>query len=207
MHRIGVLALQGGYALHQRACESLGVKTVLVYKPSELQHLDALIIPGGESTTLLRLMTPLRWQEAILLFKESGKLIFGTCAGMIILARNVIPAQPSLGLIDITVQRNAYGRQLDSHVAWGACDHALFGVDHCEMVFIRAPKIVALGASVKVLATCENTPVLVQEGNVMCASFHPECSSQSVVHQWLVRQLCLNYNRSNSISSSIDSTD
>ena len=187
--RIGILALQGGYALHQRALQALGVDAPLIYKPDELKNLDGLIVPGGESTALLKLMTPLNWQQAIRDFKEAGKLLFGTCAGMILFAKTVIPSQESLGLIDITVERNAYGRQLDSHVVMGECDQTVFGVDQCEMVFIRAPKIVSVGAGVRVLATSAGVPVLVQQDNVICASFHPEFSTESIMHRYVVSML------------------
>lgn len=183
--KIGVLALQGGYALHQQALESLGVSAPLIYKPAQLQGLDGLIIPGGESTALLKLMIPLNWQQAIVDFKNAGNLLFGTCAGMILFADTVIPNQESLGLIDICVERNAYGRQLDSHVVKGECDKTIFGVGHCEMVFIRAPKIVSVGEGVTVLATSGGLPVLVQQDNVICASFHPEFSKDSCVHRYL----------------------
>lgn len=186
MKRIGVLALQGGYTLHQRVLESLGVEAPLVYKPEQLDDLNGLVIPGGESTALLTLMTPLSWQQAIRHFKQSGKLLFGTCAGMILCADTVLPKQESLGLIDMVVQRNAYGRQLESHVIMGQCDKAIFGVDQCEMVFIRAPKIVSLGEQVSVLATCQGLPVLVQQDNVICASFHPEFSRDLVVYRYVI---------------------
>ena len=184
--KIGILALQGGYALHQRALHALDVDAPLIYKPEQLRDLDGLVVPGGESTALLKLMTPLHWQQAIREFKAAGKLLFGTCAGMIVFAKNVIPAQESLGLIDITVARNAYGRQLDSHVVMGECDKTVVGVDQCEMVFIRAPKIVSVGEGVTVLATSAGVPVLVQQDNVICASFHPEFSKESIVHRYVV---------------------
>lgn len=187
--RIGVLALQGNYALHQKALESLAVDAPLVYKPEQLSDCDGLIIPGGESTALLRLMTPLDWQQAIREFKASSKKIFGTCAGMILCAHDVEPEQQSLNLIDITVSRNAYGRQLDSHVVKGQCNSSLLGVDELEMVFIRAPKVTRVGETVITLATCSDVPVLVQQDNVLCAAFHPEFLDDAVIHRYFVEQL------------------
>ncbi len=189
MQRIGVLALQGNYALHQQALRSFSVEAPLIYKPSELHNLDGLIVPGGESTALLTLMTPLNWQDAICDFKHAGKKLFGTCAGMIVFAKHVIPQQESLKLIDISVSRNAYGRQLDSHVATGECNATVFGFDTCEMVFIRAPKITSIGNCVNVLATCNGVPVLVQQENVLCASFHPELLVKSFVHDYFVKKM------------------
>ena len=182
--RVGVLALQGNYALHQKALQALSIEAPLIYKPSELNDLDGLIVPGGESTALLKLMTPFKWQEAIQSFKRSGRLLFGTCAGMILFAKDVEPSQESLGLIDISVMRNGYGRQRDSHVAEGDCDANAFGASTREMVFIRAPKITRVGSGVSVLATCSDLPVLVREDNVLCASFHPELSSNHSVHRY-----------------------
>ena len=184
--RIGVLALQGGYALHQQALTSFSVDAPLIYKPSELQNLDGLVVPGGESTALLKLMDALKWQDAIRDFKLKGKKLFGTCAGMILFAHDVVPMQESLNLIDITVSRNAYGRQLDSHVATGSCSKKIFGVDHIEMVFIRAPKITRCGENVTILAYCDDVPVLVQEDNVLCASFHPEMLKRNLVYNYFV---------------------
>lgn len=181
---IGVLALQGNYALHQQALQSLGHKAPLIYNPSELAGLDGLVVPGGESTALLKLMTPLNWQDAIADFRQSGKRLFGTCAGMILFARDVSPQQQSLDLIDISVERNAYGRQLESKIARGACDAATFGASSCEMVFIRAPMVTRVGEGVSVLATYDDVPVLVQKDNVLCASYHPEMSEDNMVHKY-----------------------
>lgn len=180
---VGVLALQGNYALHQQALESLDIKAPLVYQPSELAGLDGLVVPGGESSALLKLMTPLNWQNAIIHFKKSGKRLLGTCAGMILFACDVMPAQQSLNLIDISVARNAYGRQLDSKIVRGKCDVAVFGEASMEMVFIRAPMVTRVGSGVSVLATQDDVPVLVQQDNVLCASFHPEMSADNRVHK------------------------
>ena len=187
--RIGVLALQGNYALHKGALEALSVDAPLIYKPDELTNCDGLVIPGGESTALLRLMQPMNWQSALREFKTKQKKIFGTCAGMILCAQDVVPTQEALGLIDITVSRNAYGRQLDSHVSKGQCKTTSLGVSELEMVFIRAPKVTRVGKAVTVHATCSDVPVLVQQDNVLCASFHPELLTTGVVHRYFVEQL------------------
>ena len=181
---IGVLALQGDVDLHCQALQAFNIKAPLIYKPAQLAGLDGLIIPGGESSALLKLMTPFNWQAAISEFAHQGNFIFGTCAGMILLASSVYPTQESLNLIDISVERNAYGRQLESHVAIGDCDVRL-GVDSCEMVFIRAPKITRVGGAVTVLASCDDVPVLVQQDNIICAAFHPEMSSDKVIYHYL----------------------
>jgi 5'-phosphate synthase pdxT subunit len=183
---IGVLALQGDYARHQQALVAFSIDAPLIYKPSELEGLDGLVIPGGESSALLKLMTPLSWQDSIKSFKAKGKKIFGTCAGMILLARDVVPSQESLGLIDLEVSRNAYGRQLDSHVSIGQCDKNILGHEACDMVFIRAPKVLSHGDKVSVLATCNDVPVLVQQDNVLCASFHPEMLEKNFVYKYFV---------------------
>lgn len=183
----GVLALQGDFIQHQAALHRQGVVATLVTKPAQLADCDGLIIPGGESTALLRLMQPLGWQAAIKEFHLAGKRLFGTCAGMILLARAVTPQQETLGLIDITVERNAYGRQRDSHIVRGRCDESVFGVDHAELVFIRAPKIQHCGAKVKTLIWEGSLPVMVQQDNVMCASFHPEMSQCDLIYKVAVK--------------------
>jgi 5'-phosphate synthase pdxT subunit len=187
--QVGVLALQGDFVQHRCALLSCGVQAVLVTKPHQLDGLAGLVIPGGESSALLRLMSPLGWQAAIKHFHQQGGFVFGTCAGMILLAQSVVPQQASLGLIDITVERNAYGRQRDSHVVSGVCSFEVFGVGAFEMVFIRAPKITQVGDSVQVLAWEGELPVLVRQENVICASFHPELSKKSPIYQLLKAQM------------------
>jgi 5'-phosphate synthase pdxT subunit len=150
--RIGVLALQGDFALHARALEKCGVEAVEVRKPVELDEVDGLIMPGGESTTLLKLMDAWDFVPALEKFHDAGKPIFGTCAGLILLAREVeSPKQFSLGLIDVTVERNAYGRQRESFEASGTAKLGPHPIQ-LEMVFIRAPRIKRVGPRVQVLA-------------------------------------------------------
>lgn len=173
--KVGVLALQGDFEAHQKALERAGAEAVQVRTPQELASVDGLVIPGGESTTMLRLLDITGLKEPVREFGRS-KPIFGTCAGAILLASEVShPEQESLSLMDISVERNAYGRQLDSRVVELQ--------DGTEAVFIRAPIIRRVGDKGKVLASYNGDPVLVEEGRHMVATFHPELTSDSRVHR------------------------
>ncbi|MBI3454186.1 MAG: pyridoxal 5'-phosphate synthase glutaminase subunit PdxT [Candidatus Rokubacteria bacterium] len=185
--RIGVLALQGDFALHAKALARRGVEPVEVRKPEALQAVDGLIIPGGESTTLLRLMEAWAFAPAIEVFHRACKPVFGTCAGLIVLAREVVnPRQFSLGLIDVSVGRNAYGRQRESFEARAVA--ALDGPPaEIEMVFIRAPRILHVGPGVEVLARLADEPVLARQGTVLVATFHPELTDDPTVHRYFCR--------------------
>jgi 5'-phosphate synthase pdxT subunit len=182
--RIGVLALQGDFALHVQALKRCGVEVVEIRKPEQLTDLDGLVIPGGESTTLLKLMDEWRFVPAFEKFHAAGKPMFGTCAGLILLAREVEnPRQFSLGLIDVDVERNAYGRQRESFEARGTA--VLDGTPTpIEMMFIRAPRIRRVGQGVEVLARHGGDPVMAQEGTVLVATFHPEVTGESGVHKY-----------------------
>jgi pyridoxal 5'-phosphate synthase pdxT subunit len=185
--RIGVLALQGDFDAHRRRLEELGAEVVLVKKPSQLNELDGLVIPGGESGTFLKLLG----EEGLATLKDfvSEKPTFGTCAGCILLATEVEnPKQAGLGALDITVRRNAYGRQIDSSIREG---RFLDDPKPLEMVFIRAPKIERVGAGVEVIATegsggGEKHPVLVRKGKTLAATFHPELSDDRRIHQYFL---------------------
>jgi 5'-phosphate synthase pdxT subunit len=180
---IGVLALQGDYAAHAAALEEVGANPVMVRKPTDLAGLDGLIIPGGESTTMLKFLERDGFLAQLHEFSKEMPT-FGTCAGTILLAKNVQnPTQDSLQLLDITVERNAYGRQNESAIL--TADTALPG-GPLEMVYIRAPRIVAVGADVEVLAERDGSPVLVRQGHLLAATFHPELSSDRRVHQMFV---------------------
>lgn len=182
--RIGVLALQGDFHLHGKALERCGAQGVEVRKPEELDGLDGLIVPGGESTTLLKLMDEWDFLPALRKFHASGRPIFGTCAGLILLASEVqSPHQVSLGFIDATVERNAYGRQRESFEEQGevALDGRRVAV---EMVYIRAPRIRRVGPGVEVLAARDGEPVMAREGTVLVAAFHPELTDDSTVHRY-----------------------
>jgi pyridoxal 5'-phosphate synthase pdxT subunit len=181
--RIGVLAIQGDFAAHAQALEDAGATAVEVRKPEELAGLDGLVLPGGESTTFLKFLERGGLLEALQTF-VTEKPSFGTCAGCILLAAHVThPPQQSLAAIDITVERNAYGRQIDSAIQAG--ETKLPG-GPLEMVYIRAPRISAVGPGVEVLAERDGFPVLVRQGKLLAATFHPELSSDRRVHQFFV---------------------
>ena len=181
--RIGVLAIQGDYAAHALALTEACAEAVLVRKPEELAGLDGLIIPGGESTTFLKFLERDGFLDRLQSFVRTTPT-FGTCAGCILLAKEVLnPSQESLCVLDATVERNAYGRQIDSAIHLG--DTKLPG-GPLEMVYIRAPRIVKVGESVKILAERDGFPVLIEQGHLMAATFHPELSGDRRVHQHFV---------------------
>jgi 5'-phosphate synthase pdxT subunit len=177
--RIGVLAIQGDFAAHADALNEAGAEAVQVRKPEDLAGVDGLVIPGGESTTFLKFLERDGFLGALREF-VSAKPTFGTCAGCILLAKEVLhPAQASLGVLDASVERNAYGRQIDSSIELG--ETKLEG-GPLEMVYIRAPRIVKTGPEVTVLAERDGFPVLVEQGQIMAATFHPELSADRRVH-------------------------
>lgn len=181
MRPFGVLALQGDFAAHLRAFRDLDVPTREVRRVAELRDLSGLVIPGGESTTLLNLMGDEPWFEGLRALHAEGGVFLGTCAGAILLAREVRPAQESLGLLDAVVERNAYGRQVDSfetRVEVPALGGSL------PAVFIRAPRFRALGKGVHVLGRREGEPVLVGEGRVLATTFHPELTASRALHRY-----------------------
>ena len=177
---IGVLALQGAYDVHAAMLRQLGAHAVLVRRPDQLKGLDGLILPGGESTTLLRHLERDGFFDALETFVQTQPT-FGTCAGCILLATKVEnPAQRSFGVLDITVERNAYGRQINSTILSAP---ASIPGGPVEMVFIRAPRITRTGADVNVLASRDAAPVLVEQQHLMAATFHPELSTDTRIHQ------------------------
>src|SRR5215470_7937713 len=177
---IGVLAIQGDYEAHKARLEELGAEVTLVRKPEQLDDIDAVVIPGGESTTFLNFLEEHGFLEKLRAFVAS-KPTFGTCAGAILLANEVEnPPQTSLGAMNIRVRRNGYGRQIDSSIREAVTQ---LGEAPMEMVFIRAPRIVSTGKEVEVLATESGDPVLVRQGKIMAATFHPELSADPRVHQ------------------------
>lgn len=185
--RIGVLAIQGDFAAHARALERIGAHTIEVRRADELASLAGLIIPGGETTTMLKFIEEEGLTQPIVDLARSGKPIFGTCAGAILLAREVHnPAQASLGLINITVERNAYGRQVDSFIA--EVETTIEG-GPLEAVFIRAPRIREAGPAVEVIACLKGEPVLVREGNILAATFHAELTEDTRVHSFFVAMI------------------
>jgi 5'-phosphate synthase pdxT subunit len=177
---IGVLALQGAYDAHAKTIASLGATAKLVRLPADLEGIDGLIMPGGESTTMLKFLEQRGFFEILKDFVHKTPT-FGTCAGVILLAKDVTnPAQKSLGALDVTVERNSYGRQIDSAILHA--ESRLPG-DPLEMVFIRAPRITRTGGSVETLANRGEDPVLVREGHLLAATFHPELGHDTRVHQ------------------------
>ncbi len=178
--RIGVLAIQGDYEAHKHRLEQLGAEVTLVRKPEQLDAIDAIVIPGGESSTFLNFLSERGFLEKLRDFVHA-KPTFGTCAGAILLATEVEnPPQLSLNALDIRIRRNAYGRQNESSIRQAA---TTLGKQPLEMVFIRAPKILSTGKNVEVLASEDGDPVLVRQGKIMAATFHPELSDDVRVHQ------------------------
>jgi 5'-phosphate synthase pdxT subunit len=187
--RVGILALQGDVALHVAALQQFDVIVSAVKMPDQLAKIDALIIPGGESTALLKLAEPIGMLRAITDFAQAGGHILGTCAGAILLARSVThPAQKSLGLIDIVVERNGYGRQINSTEALGEAVPSL-AKGRLPMTFIRAPRIKSVGNSVSILATHDKEPVLVEHTNILAATFHPELTDDQTVYDYWINKL------------------
>jgi pyridoxal 5'-phosphate synthase pdxT subunit len=182
---IGIVAIQGDYAAHAAALNRLGAAHSFVRTPSDLAGVEGIILPGGESSTHLKVMTEEGLFGALQNFAARGGALFGTCAGAILLAREVHgPAQASLGLLDIAILRNGYGRQLASDVHMGKTK---LHKEPLEMVFIRAPIIESVGQGIEVLAEDAGHPVMVREGRVMAATFHPELTDDSTVHEHFLK--------------------
>ncbi|MGH9358174.1 MAG: pyridoxal 5'-phosphate synthase glutaminase subunit PdxT [Terriglobia bacterium] len=184
----GILAIQGDFELHARMLDRIGAPWRLVKHVTDLAEIEGLILPGGESTTMLKFFTNEGMGAAIQEFAARSKPIFGTCAGAILLAREVLgPAQDSLGLLDITIERNAYGRQINSTTRLGECaelsDHPI------EMIFIRAPVIRRIGEGVRTLGTADGLPVLVEQKNMLAATFHPELAGDETIHRYFLSKM------------------
>ena len=178
---VAVLALQGDFDAHRRKLGQIGIDSFEARRPEELEEAEGLVLPGGESTTIWKFFETGPWEEAIRGFAASGRPILGTCAGAILLAGEVThPIQKGMGLLDIAVERNAYGRQLDSFI--GHADAPELG-GALPAVFIRAPKILRVGPEVETLAQLSGEPVLVRQGNILAATFHPELTDDERVHR------------------------
>jgi pyridoxal 5'-phosphate synthase pdxT subunit len=192
MKKVGVLALQGDFAAHATALERAGAHAELVRERAQFEEIDGLVIPGGESTTMLKLLHYDGLLEPLKQFC-AGKPVFGTCAGAILLAAHVLnPEQESLAVMDMDVERNAYGRQLDSRVATiqpEADFESRTAPGGLEAVFIRAPRILKVGPSAKVLANYQGSPILVEQGRHLAATFHPELSGDQRVHELFIGKL------------------
>jgi 5'-phosphate synthase pdxT subunit len=178
---VAVLALQGDFDAHRRKLGQIGIDSFEARRPEQLDKAEGLVLPGGESTTIWKFFETGPWEEAIRAFAASGRPVLGTCAGAILLAREVThPVQKGMGLLDIAVERNAYGRQLDSFI--GRVDAPELG-GGLPAVFIRAPKIFRVGPEVETLARLSGEPVLVRQGNIVAATFHPELTDDERVHR------------------------
>jgi 5'-phosphate synthase pdxT subunit len=182
----GVLALQGDWAAHARVFNAMGVETAMVRTASDLDAVDALVLPGGESTAMLRLMAGERLGERIGARVRAGLPVLATCAGVILLAVGTTPEQTSLGLLDVDVERNAYGRQVHSRVATIRLAPEMVPPDTFEGVLIRAPKITRTGPGVEVLGRLDDDPVLVRQNGIIAATFHPELTDDQRVHRLLL---------------------
>jgi pyridoxal 5'-phosphate synthase pdxT subunit len=183
--KVGILAVQGDFEAHAATLERMGVEHVFVRRPEDMDGVDAMILPGGESTTQWKFLIEEGLDKALLAHAARGGATFGTCAGAILLAREVRqPEQPSLGLADITVVRNAYGRQLASEVRH---EPTKLSPTPMEMVFIRAPIISGTGSGVEILAKSQGNPVLMRQGQLLIATFHPELTGDTTVHDYFVR--------------------
>ena len=181
---IGILAIQGDYEAHANILKQLNVKYTFVVSVEQLKECDGLIIPGGESSTILKFILLNGLFDEIIKFNKSGKPIFGTCAGAILLANKAInPEQKSLGLIDITIERNGYGRQLESRILMG--ETSLKDLSQ-KMAFIRAPKIIKLGKGVDIMARCDKEIVSVKQNKCIATTFHPELTSDFSWHKFFL---------------------
>jgi 5'-phosphate synthase pdxT subunit len=184
--KAGVLALQGDFREHAHVFGDLGASPIEVRTPEDLAGVDALAIPGGESTTISKLARSAGLVEPIVERADAGMPILGTCAGMIVMAQRVEGLEPLLGVIDVTVRRNAYGRQVDSFEA----DLDVEGVEHpVRGVFIRAPVVEDVGDGVRILAELEGAPVVLEQGNLVVASFHPELVGETGLHDYVLRKV------------------
>lgn len=180
---VGVLALQGAFEVHAKRLAELGARSRLIRKPGDLEELDGLVLPGGESTTFLKHLERTGFYDRLDQFVRE-RPTFGTCAGCILLAREVLnPSQRSIGVLDITVERNAYGRQNDSVIL---TEPTALGPEPMEMVFIRAPRISRVGQGIETLATRDGFPTLIRQGHLLAATFHPELSEDRRVHSFFL---------------------
>jgi pyridoxal 5'-phosphate synthase pdxT subunit len=196
--KVGILAVQGDYEAHARMLERLGADYLLVRRPEDASQVDAMILPGGESTTMLKFLKEEGLEAALRALDTRGAAFLGTCAGAILLAREVrAPAQESLGFADLTITRNAYGRQLASEVRTAP---SKLKSEPLEMVFIRAPWIEEVGPEVEVLASEGGRPVLVRDDRILIATFHPELTDDTTVHEYFLKLAAERSSRVNSES-------
>ena len=184
---IGILALQGSVTEHERALENIGVKTVRVLKPEHLEGINGIILPGGESTTLGKLLKLFSIAEPLKAKIENGLPVFGTCAGLILLAKEIEGEEPHLGVMDIRVRRNAYGRQIDSFIAHEVIEE--FSPLPLELVFVRAPAIEKTFGKAKVLKELNGRIIAARQENMLVTSFHPELTDDETVHRYFISMI------------------
>ncbi len=186
---LGILGLQGDFYAHKKMGEKLGIETIIVRSPEDFEKIDGLIIPGGESTTITKLLFRYNLTNSLKKFHKEGKPIFGTCAGMVLLAKKIDnhPGQFSFGFIDISVKRNAYGRQIDSFEE--DVSIPIIGKKPFHGVFIRAPKISRVGKSVESLAKHNSDHILAREGNILVGSFHPELTEDVRIYEYFMEMV------------------
>ncbi len=186
--KIGILGLQGDFREHVEMLQSMGVETLVVKLPEDLDLVDGLIIPGGESTTMGRIMENVGMKDVLADKIKSGLPVYGTCAGMILLSKRVVGFdQPLLGVLDVEIERNAYGRQVESFEVDITID-VLKGRPF-RAVFIRAPRVVKMGEGVEVLAEYDGDPVLLKQGNILASSFHPELTLDTRIHDYFIKMV------------------
>ncbi len=187
---VGVLSLQGDFREHIAKIKECGANAIEIRLPGQLKDIDGLIIPGGESTTIKKLLVKYEFKEALDEFYKEGKPIFGTCAGLVLISGNIEGEGKGLGYINIDVRRNAYGRQVDSFEEMVSLDFGEADEDRkFRAVFIRAPKIIRTGSDVRVIASLNGEPVLVKCGNIMAGAFHPELTGDLRVHEFFVNMI------------------
>jgi 5'-phosphate synthase pdxT subunit len=186
--KIGILALQGAFREHEQMLQNLGVETVLVKKPEHLEGLDGIVIPGGESTSIGRLLREYQLIEPIRKMASEGMPVFGTCAGMIVMAKEIVGGEePHLALMDVSVNRNSFGRQVDSFET--DLDIPAIGDSPFPAVFIRAPHIASVGQACEVLGTYQDRIVAVKQGNLLALSFHPELTNDDRFHRLFLKMV------------------
>lgn len=200
--KVGVLALQGAFREHIEMVKKCREEVEEIKLPEQLEKIDGIIIPGGESTTMEKLLSGYGFKEHLDKFRRDGKPIFGTCAGLILIAKKVIGEKSGLGYINIDVERNAYGRQIDSFEEFINLDGEIIGKpdiykNKFKAVFIRAPKIKKIGKSVKVLSRLNGNVILAREENILVSTFHPELTEDSRIHKYFIKIIELNKKREN----------
>ncbi|MEA2015202.1 MAG: pyridoxal 5'-phosphate synthase glutaminase subunit PdxT [Actinomycetota bacterium] len=188
--KVGVLSLQGAFREHIEKIKKCGAGAVEIKFPGQLRSIDGLIIPGGESTTIKKLLKQYNFRKALDKFYNEGRPIFGTCAGLVLVSENIEGEDKGMGYINIDVKRNAYGRQIDSFEEVVSINFSRTGQDkNFRAIFIRAPKILRTGSNVKVIAEINGEPVLVRYKNVMAGTFHPELSDDLRVHEYFLNMI------------------